>query len=123
MRVSSVSFSILAAVLLSACGPQERPADFYLKAENAAEFAHALEICNKSGLSQKGKCTAVWQAKLQMDIAEDKALRERALSELGGTTIVPQSPRQAPVSEAASPRKAPQEETATAEPSKPTSKN
>jgi hypothetical protein len=82
MRVSSFSLFIVTAVLLAGCGPEDRPVEFYIKAENAAEFAHALEICRKSGLSQKGKCASVWQAKAKMDIAEDKAMVERAGIEL-----------------------------------------
>ena len=105
MRVSSFSIPVIAAVFLAGCGPQDRSVEFYTQAENAAEFANAIEICKKSGLSKKDKCVAVWQAKAKMDAAEDKVLRERAISELGGTTVVPQSPRPAPVSGGISPRK------------------
>ena len=115
MRVSLFLFSMLTAGFLAGCGPQDRPAEFYTKAENAAEFAQALETCKKSGLSQKEKCAAVWQAKAKLDAAEDKALRDRAVSEMGGTTIVPQSPKQGPVPEATVSRKPSNPTTATAD--------
>lgn len=105
MRVPLFWVPALAVIFLTGCGPKERPAEFYTKAENAAEFAHALEVCKRSGLSHKDVCAAVWQAKAKMDFAEDQALAERAIREMGGTTVVPQSPKQPAVSEAASPRK------------------
>ena len=123
MRVSSFSISVIAAVLMTGCGPQDRSVEFYTQAENAAEFENALEICKKSGLSQKNKCVAVWQAKAKVDAAEDKELRERAISEMGGTTVVPQSPRQAPVSVGVSPNKATNVDAAITNPSSSTSKN
>lgn len=112
MRVSSLSLAALAAVLLTGCGPQERSPEFYTQSENAAEFAQALDVCKKSGLSQKEKCASVWQAKVQMDKAEDRALLERAISQSEGTTIVPQSPKQLTGSEPLSARVPSKEETA-----------
>ncbi|MEN9709407.1 MAG: hypothetical protein RIQ68_1815 [Pseudomonadota bacterium] len=115
MRASSLFVAVLAAVLLAACGPQDRSPEFYAKAENAAEFARALEVCKKSGLSQKDRCVAVWQAKGQMDVAEDRALLERAIRQMEGATIVPQSPGQVTVSEPVSPRRPPNAATAAAD--------
>ena len=123
MRATSLSISVLAAVLLAGCGPQDRSAEFYTQAENAAEFEHALEICKKSGLSQKDKCVAVWQAKSQMDAAEDRALRKRAVSELYGVTVVPKSPVREPVSEGASAHQSTNVGTATANMDSPNSNN
>jgi hypothetical protein len=112
MRVFSLSVSVLAAVLLAGCGPQDRAPEFYTQTENAAEFAKALDVCKKSGLSQKEKCAAVWQAKVQMDKAEDRALLERAISQTEGATIVPQSPKQVTGSEPVSARDPSKGETA-----------
>ena len=123
MRASSFFTSILAAVLLSGCGPQDRSSEFYAKPENAAEFAQALKVCKKSGLSQKERCAAVWQAKGKMDVAEDRALLERAISEAGGTTIVPQSPKQVTVSEPVPTSKPTRAETAAANEGKPPMRN
>ncbi len=115
MRAFSFSIFIVTAVLLAGCGPEDRPVEFYTKAENAAEFAQALEICKKSGLSQKDKCASVWQAKSKMDMAEDKAMVERAIRESEGTTIVPQSRRQAPAAQTNPSQKATNPATAAAD--------
>lgn len=100
------SVSLLSGCLLG-CGPEQHSAEFYAKPENAAEFAKALEICKKSGLSQKEKCASVWQAKMDMDKAADEALIKQITTDMKGTTSVPQSPRRLPVADPVAPQKAP----------------
>ena len=123
MRAPILYLSTLSVVLLAGCGPQDHPVEFYTKAENAAEFAKALEICSKSGLSQKDKCATVWQAKIVMDRAEDRELFERAVMERAGITVVPQAPKPAPVTENTPARKASNTETVTANSEIPPTRN
>jgi hypothetical protein len=104
------SFAFIAtAVLIAGCSPQEqiRTSDYYLRPENSAEFAKALETCRTSGMSNKEKCGPVWQAKFAVDRAEEKALIDKAMAEQdkgrrassdqgeGGVSVVPQAPKPA----------------------------
>ena len=123
MRVSLFSSSLFALFFVAGCAPQEHPADFYTKPENAAEFAKALDVCSKSGFSLKDKCAAVWQAKMTMDIAADRVRYEQAIKEAGGVTTVPHTQPQAPVADPNSSRIIPRAAAATADPSNPTVNN
>ncbi len=125
MRAPTYCLVMLSTLFLTACGPEDRSPEFYSKSENAAEFAKALEFCKTSGLSQKDRCGAVWQAKMAMDKAEDRELFEPAILDRAGITLVPQSPKPGPaaVPDPKSSRKASNAETAEADADKQPARN